>query len=110
MFSSAQGFATGKVYYAQIIGFWTGLFWNCEIVTASPAYALTVMTVVEPNSWGVFGIGIPELLPSGVYKIIFRQRATAVADVSDNIMYEEHIEKSSIDSKIKFLEMHNICG
>ena len=110
MFSNAQGFVTGKIYYAQIIGFWSGKFCNGAAMVEAPTFALTVMTVTEPNSWGVFGFGVPALLPADVYKVIFRERATAIAGPGDNIIHEEHINKESIGEKIKFLEMLNVYG
>ena len=95
MFSSSNGFVSGRVYYAQLVGFTSGLFWdsNAGAMATAPSFANTVLTVNEPNSWGVFGILLPTALPAGVYRLLFRQRDGGSAAASDNIIHDERMEK-----------------
>jgi len=108
-FVAAKGYVAGVIYWAQIYNPFTSLFFNGTTMVVSPALALTVITVRDPNNWGVFEINLPALLPAGVYKILVRQRAAGAAATTDNIIHEALIEKLS-DDKIKFISFTNIYG
>lgn len=103
IFANSQGYVSGKVYYSQIINISNGYFWNGSNVTENPSYATTAKLVTELLSGGIFAYEIPEGLPSGKYRIYFRDRASASVATSDNIVHEKTFIKYS-DGAVRFIK------
>lgn len=103
-FEDPQGYSAARVYYAQVMGLFSGKFWDGSAMVASPAHADTVVAITNLNSSGVYGITVPGIPTSKRYKVIIRQRAGGSPANTDNILHDEKIEVL-FDNKVRSMNM-----